>query len=75
MRTELGGRWLTAEFQMSDVLIFSMHTLHCSHDNQTSHLSISTDSRYQLASEPIDPRWIGDDPPGNGIPAKRGSIC
>lgn len=75
VRTELGGRWLTAEFQMSDVLIFSMHTLHCSHDNQTSHLRISTDSRYQLASEPIDPRWIGDDPPGNGIHAKRGTIC
>ena len=75
VRTELGGRWLTAEFQMSDVLIFSMHTLHCSHDNQTCHLRISTDSRYQLASEPIDPRWIGDDPPGNGIHAKRGTIC
>ena len=75
VRNELGGRWLTAEFQMGDVLIFSMHTLHCSHDNQTNHLRISTDSRYQLASEPIDPRWIGDDPPGNGIDAKRGTIC
>ena len=60
---------------MGDVLILSMYTLHCSHDNQTNHLRISTDSRYQLVSESIDPRWIGEDPPGNGIHAKRGTIC
>ncbi len=75
VRNKLGGRWLTAEFQMGDVLIFSMYTLHCSHDNQTHHLRISADSRYQLVSEPIDPRWIGDKPAGNGIHAKRGTIC
>ena len=75
VRNELGGRWLTAEFQMGDVLIFSMYNLHCSHDNQTDRLRISTDSRYQLASEPADPRWIGDNPPGNNIHAKRGTIC
>jgi len=74
VRGELGGRWLTAEFQMGDVLIFSMYNLHCSHDNQTDRLRISTDSRYQLASEPADPRWIGDNP-GNNIHAKRGTIC
>ena len=75
VRTKLGGRWLTTEFQMGDVLILSMYTLHCSHDNQTNHLRISMDSRYQLASDSIDPRWIGEDPPGNGIHAKRGTIC
>lgn len=75
VRTKLGGRWLTAEYQLGDVLIFSMFTMHCSHNNQTDRIRISTDSRYQLASEPIDPRWIGDEPPGNDLSAKRGTIC
>ena len=75
VRSELGGRWLTDEYRMGDVLIFSMYTLHCSHDNQTEHLRISTDSRYQLAAEPTDPRWIGENPPGSDIHAKRGTIC
>lgn len=75
VRTKLGGRWLTADYQMGDLLIFSMYTMHCSHDNQTNHIRISTDSRYQLASEPIDIRWVGANPPGNDIRAKRGTIC
>ena len=61
--------------QMGDLLVFTMFTLHCSHTNQTDRLRISTDTRYQLASEPIDPRWIGAEPPGNDIRAKRGTIC
>ena len=74
-RHTLGGRWLTADYQIGDLLVFTMFTLHCSHTNQTDRLRISTDTRYQLASEPIDPRWIGEEPPGNDIRAKRGTIC
>ena len=38
-------------------------------------LTFRGDSRYQLASEPVDERWIGVDPPKHGIRAKQGMIC
>ena len=72
---EWGGRWLTAEYRMGDVLIFNMYLLHASSDNQTDRIRLSSDSRYQRADEPVDERWVGADPPGHGIRAKRGAIC
>lgn len=76
LRERLGGRWLTADFRMGDVLVFSMFTLHASLDNQSDRLlRLSSDTRYQLASEPVDPRWVGDDPIGHGPEAKVGIIC
>jgi hypothetical protein len=74
-RRELGGRWLTAEYAAGDLLVFSMHTMHASSDNQSDRMRLSSDSRYQLASEPVDERWIGDNPPIHGIRAKRGMVC
>jgi ectoine hydroxylase-related dioxygenase (phytanoyl-CoA dioxygenase family) len=74
-RAQLGGRWLSAEYQMGDLLVFGMYTLHASTDNHTDRIRISSDSRYQLASEPVDDRWIGEDPPIHGIRAKRGMVC
>jgi ectoine hydroxylase-related dioxygenase (phytanoyl-CoA dioxygenase family) len=64
-----GGRWLTTEFQPGDVLIFGMFTLHCSLDNTNAdqRIRLSTDSRYQLAEEPADERWTGEDPFGHGM--------
>ena len=75
LRERLGGRWLTAEFQMGDVLIFGMYTVHASLDNQSNRIRLSSDSRYQLASEPADERWIGENPVMHGDDAKRGLIC
>lgn len=75
VREELAGRWLTAEYELGDLLIFCMYLLHASSDNQTDRIRLSSDSRYQLASEPVDERWIGDDPPAHGIRAKRGMVC
>jgi hypothetical protein len=74
-RNDLGGRWLTADYKLGDVLVFSMRTLHASSDNHTDRIRISSDSRYQLASEPQDERWIGTRPPAHGIRAKQGMIC
>jgi len=74
-REELGGRWLTAEYRMGDLLVFCMNLMHSSTDNQTDRVRLSSDSRYQLASEPRDERWIGEDPPKHGIRAKEGMIC
>lgn len=75
LRQHLGGRWLTAEYRMGDLLIFGMTTIHASLDNQTHFFRFSTDTRYQPASEPIDERWIGENPIGHGLGAKRGMIC
>ena len=74
-RQELGGRWLTSAYNMGDLLVFSMYTMHAGADNHTNQLRLSSDSRYQLASEAVDERWIGDHPPTHGIRAHKGMIC
>jgi Phytanoyl-CoA dioxygenase (PhyH) len=61
LRDDLGGRWLTAEeYRMGDALIFGMDTVHASLDNQTDFVRLSTDTRYQRASDPVDERWVGE---------------
>jgi hypothetical protein len=75
LRERLGGRWLTTEFRAGDLLTFSMYTLHASLDNQTDHVRLSTDTRYQLASEPADERWSGEEPTGHGEAVRRRLIC
>lgn len=75
LRHQLGGRWLTNAYQAGDVLIFGMYTLHASLDNHSRHIRLSSDSRYQLASEPADHRWIGENPIGHSLAGKQGRIC
>jgi hypothetical protein len=76
VRNKFGGRWLTTEFEAGDFLTFGMFTVHASLDNRSDNrLRISSDSRYQRASEPIDDRWVGIDPPGHSRAGKRGRIC
>lgn len=75
IRQSLGGRWLTAEYNLGDVVIFCMDTVHGGLDNRSNRLRISSDSRYQLANEPTDDRWVGENPPGHGAAGKRGRIC
>lgn len=76
LRAKLGGRWLTApEWRMGDFITFGMHIVHGGLDNQTDRLRLSTDTRYQRASQPIDERWIGDNPIANSRAGKRGRVC
>ena len=75
LRERLGGRWLTADFRAGDLLTFSMYTVHCSLDNHSDQIRLSSDTRYQLATEPIDERWIGEHPIGHGEAARRDLIC
>jgi hypothetical protein len=75
LREKLGGRWLTAGFQAGDILTFPMHLVHASLDNATDRIRFSSDTRYQRASEPVDERWIGVNPPGHSTAGKRGRIC
>jgi ectoine hydroxylase-related dioxygenase (phytanoyl-CoA dioxygenase family) len=62
VQRQFGLRWLTAEFRVGDVLIFTAFTMHGSLDNVSDRIRISVDTRYQLRSEPIDERWIGEHP-------------
>jgi hypothetical protein len=57
-----GGRLLTTEFQAGDALVFGMFTMHCSLNNEQNRFRISCDTRYQRADEPVDERWIGENP-------------
>ena len=57
-----GGQWQTTEFRAGDALIFGMFTMHGSLNNQTNRYRISADTRYQRADEPVDERWIGENP-------------
>ena len=76
LRNKFGGRWLTTEFQPGDFITFGMFLVHASLDNRTENrLRISSDARYQRASEPIDDRWIGVNPPGHTTAGKKGRIC
>ena len=75
LRRNLGGRWLTTNFHAGDILVFSMFTVHASLDNHSDRIRISSDTRYQLASEPVDERWVGEHPPAHGPSVKQGMIC
>ncbi|HTL29950.1 MAG TPA: phytanoyl-CoA dioxygenase family protein [Tepidisphaeraceae bacterium] len=75
IQKSLGGRWLTTEYRAGDVLIFSIFTVHASLDNHSDRVRLSSDSRYQLASDPVDERWVGTQPIGHSQAGKRGRIC
>lgn len=76
LQQSLGGRWLTSpEFRLGDVVIFNMTLVHGSLDNQTDRIRLSTDTRYQLAAEPVDERWVGEKPPGHVTAMRRGRVC
>ena len=62
VQRQFGLRWLTTGFRIRDVLIFTAYTMHGSLDNVSDRIRISTDTRYQLASEPVDERWVGEHP-------------
>lgn len=57
-----GGKWSTTQFRAGDALIFGMFTMHGSLTNVSNRYRLSSDTRYQLASEPRDDRWIGSTP-------------
>ncbi|PYI56275.1 phytanoyl-CoA dioxygenase family protein [Paenibacillus flagellatus] len=62
---KFGGRWATADFRAGDAIFFGMYLMHASTDNKTNRYRLSCDTRYQLASEPVDDRWIGAKPKGH----------
>ncbi len=75
LQTMLSGRWLWNDYRAGDVLVFGLGTMHASLDNRSDRLRISTDTRYQCASEPIDARWVGCAPIGHSLAAQEPRIC
>jgi hypothetical protein len=75
LREGLGGRWLTSDFHMGDLVTFGMTMVHASLDNHGGCLRMSTDTRYQRASEAIDPRWVGPDTEEYAAKNRVGKIC
>lgn len=65
MVEKFGGQWQTTEFQRGDVLLFGMYTMHGSINNTSNRFRLSCDTRYQRADDPVDERWIGDNPPAH----------
>lgn len=63
-----GARWLTTTFEPGDVMCFSMSILHGTLDNHSpvNACRLSSDTRYQLAGEPPDERWNGEEIMGHG---------
>ena len=62
---KFGGIWATSEFEAGDAIIFSMFNMHGSLVNTSNKVRISVDTRYQLAAEPVDERWGGENPRGH----------
>jgi ectoine hydroxylase-related dioxygenase (phytanoyl-CoA dioxygenase family) len=61
-----GTRLLTTHFRPGDVLVFGMYTVHgaLEHHARDNRIRLTTDIRYQPASEPRDPRYFGPNPGG-----------
>lgn len=53
------ARWLVTDYAAGDVMVHSAHIVHAGLDNVDTggRMRLSTDIRYQRASEPIDWRW------------------
>ncbi|MGH7215015.1 MAG: phytanoyl-CoA dioxygenase family protein [Tepidisphaeraceae bacterium] len=59
---KFGGEWQTTNFRAGDVLIFGMWTMHGSTRNKTDRWRLSCDTRFQPAADPVDERWVGENP-------------
>lgn len=60
-----GGQWATAAFAAGDMIVFGMFMMHASLLNTTNRYRLSADTRYQLAAQPVDERWMGSRPKGH----------
>jgi hypothetical protein len=58
----LNTRWLMADYEAGDMLIHSPYMIHAATENRNpeGRMRLSTDIRYQLVADAIDPRWGND---------------
>ena len=62
LQRNIGGRWLSTNFEMGDVLCFSGFIVHGALDNNNRQgkCRLSSDTRYQPRSHTKDSRWFGE---------------
>ena len=55
----LSTRWLMADYEAGDMVVHSPYMIHAStmNENPEGRMRLSTDIRFQRASDEIDPRW------------------
>jgi ectoine hydroxylase-related dioxygenase (phytanoyl-CoA dioxygenase family) len=55
----LNTRWLMADYEAGDMVVHSPYMIHAStmNENPEGRMRLSTDIRFQRASDEIDPRW------------------
>ena len=63
------GRWLIADYAAGDMVVHSPYMIHAStvNEDRDGRMRLSTDIRYQLVSDQIDPRWGNHWSPTDGI--------
>jgi len=62
VREEFGTRWLSTDYGLGDVIIFSTRGLHATLDNRSKGFRMSIDVRFQPANDVTDPRFEGSHP-------------
>jgi len=62
MADRFKSRWLIADYEAGDMVIHSPYMIHAATLNRDplDRTRLSTDIRYQRATNPIDPRWARD---------------
>jgi hypothetical protein len=65
----IDGKWLLANYEARDMVVHSSSMIHASTVNfdAQQRMRLSTDVRYQLQSEKIDPRWAKDYQPNDNL--------
>ena len=66
VREEFGTRWLSTDYRLGDVIIFSTRCLHVTLDNRSKGFRMSIDVRFQPARDITDPRFEGPYPIAHG---------
>jgi ectoine hydroxylase-related dioxygenase (phytanoyl-CoA dioxygenase family) len=63
----LNTRWLMADYEAGDMVVHSPYMIHASTMNESpgGRMRLSTDIRFQRASDKIDPRWQNHWHPGD----------
>jgi ectoine hydroxylase-related dioxygenase (phytanoyl-CoA dioxygenase family) len=65
----MSGRWLMADYEAGDMMVHSPYMIHASTVNEDpqGRMRLSTDIRFQLVSDEIDPRWGSHWSPTDGL--------
>ncbi len=58
LANRLNSRWLMADYEAGDMVVHSPYMIHASTANTRMTMRLSTDIRYQLVRDEIDPRWM-----------------